>query len=285
VNEKPIQHVSDTAHWIAHYRALESARPDALFKDPLAQVLARARGQSISGSLGMSKVMGWSIALRTHIIDQYILDAIQDGVDTVVNLGAGLDTRPYRLKVPGELHWIEADFPQVIDFKEEHLKNETPLCNLRRVRLDLSNESERARFLSEINASARKVLVLTEGVIIYLTNQDVTSLGQALSAQNNFRFWITDYFSPHFMQLYKQGRIGRLLTDNVPFHFFPENWEGFFKQCGWSVKEMRYLSIEGQKLGRPAPTPKFYRFFLQFILPSSKREMVKKMTGYALLSR
>jgi O-methyltransferase involved in polyketide biosynthesis len=35
-----IENVSDTAFWIAHYRAVESARPDALFRDPLAALLA-----------------------------------------------------------------------------------------------------------------------------------------------------------------------------------------------------------------------------------------------------
>jgi methyltransferase (TIGR00027 family) len=285
VNEKPIQHVSDTAHWVAHYRAVESAKKDALFKDPLASVLAQARGQTISGRMGFSRVMGWSIALRTYIIDQFILGAIADGVDTVVNLGAGLDTRPYRLDVAPELRWIEADFPQVIDFKEQQLMGEKPRCNLRRVRLDLSNESERSRFLSEINSSSKKVLVLTEGVVIYLSNNDVASLGKALAAQNNFHYWITDYFSPFFMQMYRRGKMGRLLTDNIPFLFSPENWEEFFKNCGWSLKQMRYLTEEGDKLGRPAPTPPFYRFFLRFLLPAWRRNTVNRMTGYALLSR
>jgi methyltransferase (TIGR00027 family) len=283
--EKPIQHVSDTSHWIAHYRAIESAREDALFKDPLAAVLAQARGENISSRLGFSKPMGWSVAIRTFIIDQFILSAIADGVDAVVNLGAGLDTRPYRLDVPPQLKWIEADFPQVIDFKEQHLKTEKPRCELRRVRLDLSNETERGRFLAEINSSSRKVLVLTEGVVMYLTNEDAASLGKALAAQNNFHYWITDYLSSYFMKLYHQGHMGRLRTENIPFLFNPKNWTEFFKNTGWNLKEMRYLSIEGRKLGRPTPMPGYYRFFLRFFVPASKRETLKRMTGYALLSR
>jgi hypothetical protein len=155
MTEKPVQHVSDTAHWIAHYRALESARKDALFKDPLAAVLAQARGGEISGRLGFSKAMGWSVAIRTFVIDQFILNAVADGVDTVVNLGAGLDTRPYRLNVPAQLKWIEADFPQIIEFKEGHLKNEKPRCDLRRVRLDLSIFIRNQRVFSQSPRSHR----------------------------------------------------------------------------------------------------------------------------------
>jgi methyltransferase (TIGR00027 family) len=284
VNNKPIQNVSDTAHWIANYRAIESARKDALFKDPLAAVLAHARGKTISGRMGLSKIMGWSVSLRTFIIDGYIKNAIADGVDTVVNLGAGLDTRPYRLEVSPELKWIEVDFPQVLDFKEEHLKGEKPRCDLRRIRLDLSDTEARGKLLSEINATSKKVLVLTEGVIIYLTVEDVASLGEALASQSHFHFWIVDYFSPGFMNHYRQGRIGKLLENNVPFRFFPEKWEEFFKSNGWSLKEIRYLSEEGRKLGRPTPTPLFYRILLRF-MPSSQRNSLKRMTGYAVLSR
>jgi O-methyltransferase involved in polyketide biosynthesis len=44
MSNPPIRNVSDTARWAAHYRALESAREDALFLDPLAQRLAGDRG-------------------------------------------------------------------------------------------------------------------------------------------------------------------------------------------------------------------------------------------------
>ena len=71
-----------------------------------------------------SRYTGWSVVIRTHIIDSYIRELIQEGVDTIVNLGAGLDTRPYRLDLPPSLHWIEVDFPHMIQLKEDRLANE-----------------------------------------------------------------------------------------------------------------------------------------------------------------
>lgn len=41
-----ISHVSDTAHWVAVYRAMETERPDAIFRDPYARRLAGARGDA-----------------------------------------------------------------------------------------------------------------------------------------------------------------------------------------------------------------------------------------------
>ncbi len=43
----PIEHISDTARWVAVYRAMETARPDAIFRDPHARQLAGERGDHI----------------------------------------------------------------------------------------------------------------------------------------------------------------------------------------------------------------------------------------------
>jgi methyltransferase (TIGR00027 family) len=96
-----IENVSDTAFWIAHFRALESERPDALFHDPLARLLAGDRGKKIAEAMPVSFITAWIVAIRTCVIDDYIRWAIAQGVDTTLNLGAGLDTRPYRLDLPG----------------------------------------------------------------------------------------------------------------------------------------------------------------------------------------
>lgn len=87
-----IQDVSDTAVWVAHYRAKESQRTDALFHDPLASLLTGERGKMIASQMKGSRYTEWSVVIRTCIIDQYLLNLVAQGVDTVVNLGSGLDT-------------------------------------------------------------------------------------------------------------------------------------------------------------------------------------------------
>lgn len=106
MNDTPIAHVTDTAFWVATYRANESARPDALFHDPLAGKLAAARGRDIADRIADGQQVAWVVVLRTCIIDDYIREAIAAGCDTILNLGAGLDTRPYRLELPPSLRWV-----------------------------------------------------------------------------------------------------------------------------------------------------------------------------------
>ena len=109
--------VADTALWVAALRAHESQRKAPAFLDPLAGGLAGARGEAIARSFPNAAAVEWAVVLRTAALDRLIEEALAQGVDTVVNLGAGLDTRPYRLNLPKSLRWIEIDLPPLIDSK------------------------------------------------------------------------------------------------------------------------------------------------------------------------
>lgn len=93
---------------------MESARPDALFHDPLADRLAGDRGRAIVAAAPRAIRNGWWLVARTKVMDDVIIDAITDGCDRVLNLAAGLDTRPYRLDLPPDFPWIEADLPELL---------------------------------------------------------------------------------------------------------------------------------------------------------------------------
>jgi methyltransferase (TIGR00027 family) len=197
MSDSLIQDVSDTAFMVATYRAIETARPDALFRDPLAAKLSGEHGERIVEHLPSRARLGrWVIAIRTCIIDAFIETAIADGVDTILNLGAGLDTRPYRMRLPPSLRWIEVDYPKIIALKDSRLAGDTPSCRLERVKLDLADVAARRALLSGIAAQSAKVLVLTERVIPYLSTDEVGSLADDLKAQSTFRYWVIDYLSP-----------------------------------------------------------------------------------------
>src|SRR5260370_24247517 len=95
----PIHSISDTAHWVAYFRARESERPDALFHDPYAECSAGARGFRIANTLAEGSKYDWAWVARTYPFDMFLLREIWNWVDLVVNLAAGLVFRPYRLHV------------------------------------------------------------------------------------------------------------------------------------------------------------------------------------------
>ncbi|HEX4151761.1 MAG TPA: SAM-dependent methyltransferase [Steroidobacteraceae bacterium] len=281
----PLHDVSDTAFWIAYHRALESERPDALFHDPFAARLAGERGRRISEAMPTSRIVGWMVALRTRIIDDYITLAVRAGIDTVLCLGAGLDARPYRMALPPGLRWIEADYPHVIEYKEAVLRHETPRCRLERVKIDLAVEADRQALLERIDASSEAILILTEGVIPYLDNDEAASLAGALRSMRRARFWIVDYLSPQAVEFRRRRRVSRAMQ-NAPFKFAPGDWFAFFREHGWQVKEIRYYPEEGVRYSRPMPLAAMARLLLavsRLWMTERRRGEFRRFGGYALL--
>lgn len=279
-----IHDVSDTALWVAVYRAQESERPDALFKDPYAKMLAGEKGRAIAKSMSKaSRYTSWSVVIRTYIIDNYIQRLIAEGVDTIVNLGAGLDTRPYRMNLPAHLQWIEVDYPHMMQLKDEKLALEKPRCHLQRIKMDLAQRKDRLKLFAEINSRSQKVLILTEGVIPYLTEEQVAELAEDIYSQMHFTYWLLEYFSPKLYK-YMRSKQRQRLMKNAPMQFFPEDWGSFFAAKNWTVKEMRYLPEETAKVGRVPPLPLFARV-LRLFMSKKVQEATKKFSAYALLEK
>jgi methyltransferase (TIGR00027 family) len=278
-----IENVSDTAFWVAHHRGLEGERVDALFRDPLATVLAGERGRRIAESMPQPQMTTWALVIRTCIIDDFIREAIAKGADTILNLGAGLDTRPYRMDLPPSLAWIEVDYPAMITFKEERLAQEKPRCSLERITLDLADVEARRRMLAGLGTRGRKILVLTEGVVPYLTTEAVASLADDLRALESARWWIVDYFAPQVLRM--RARRMKHKMQNAPIKFAPDDWSGFFQAHGWQCAEMRYLADESDRLHGKMPLPlvALAYFALRQLFRPSQRDALRKYAGYALL--
>jgi methyltransferase (TIGR00027 family) len=268
-----INDVTDTAIWVAAYRAEESARKDALFKDPYAQLLIGSMGATLASRTQGSRYTAWSVVIRTCIIDKFILDLISKNIDTVINLGAGLDTRPYRLNLPSNLRWIEVDFPKIIDHKEEKLRDEIPKCHLERSKIDLSNAPERDLFFDKVSNESKNVLILTEGLVPYLSNEDVKSLAESLHQHKNFRYWVTEYYSPEILEFLRTPKRIKQMK-NAPFLFYPKNWFGFFNDAGWSEAETKYFGVESEKMGRTPPKDN-----------EANRKSVQYYLGYTIYDR
>jgi methyltransferase (TIGR00027 family) len=234
-----VQNISDTAKWVAVFRAEESERPDAVFHDPFARKLAGEKGEQIANAIGFGKDNSWSFVARTFLLDEFTMRHVREGYDMVLNLAAGLDARPYRMDLPSSLQWVEVDLPGIIEEKEKVLNHETPRCNLTRIKLDLANQKARMELLKKLNSQANKILVMTEGLIIYLTSEQVASFAADLSSQKNFKRWMFDMVSPALLKMIQEKMGPALGGSGAEFQFAPEEGEEFFLQYGWKSLESR----------------------------------------------
>jgi methyltransferase (TIGR00027 family) len=238
-NEPLVRNISDTARWAAVYRARETERPNPLFRDPYARRLAGARGEEIAKSIPFSEKASWAWVARTVLYDEFITEQIQQGVDMVVNIAAGLDSRPYRMALPPALRWVEVDLPGILDYKEEILRGEAPACSLERVRLDLSDGSARRELFAHLGRDAKNALIITEGLLIYLTEKQVGSLARDLAETPGFERWVLDLSSPGLMRLSQKNMGPQLSASGAKFQFAPAEGPGFFSPFGWNDVDIR----------------------------------------------
>jgi methyltransferase (TIGR00027 family) len=274
-----IRNISDTARWAAFYRAMESERPDAVFRDPLARRLSGERGEQIATAMPLHDKHTWSWITRTHLFDQFITEQVAQGVDLVLNLAAGLDARPYRMPLPPSLRWVEVDLPELLDYKDEALEGEKPVCKLERIRLDLANVDARRDLFDRLGRDARKALVITEGLIIYFTRDEVAALAQDLRRPPGLQRWVTEVASPGLLAMLQKNLGGPLGQGGAALKFGPEEGPGFFGPLGWKAVDVRSLLKTAARLKRLSP---FMR--LMALLPESKgRQGNRPWSGVCLL--
>ena len=248
--ERLVENISDTAKWVAIFRADESERPDAIFHDPFARKMAGKKGEEIANAVEFSRQNSWSFVARTYLFDKYISEHVAHGYDMVINLAAGLDSRPYRMQLPSSLQWIEVDLPGILSEKEKILANDKPNCELRRVPLDLSNKAERLTLFKQLNGETDKALIVSEGLMIYLTAEQAASLASDLSEQKNLKRWLFDMASPGLLTLAQEKMGSFLKGGNAVFQFAPEEGEAFFLKYGWKSLESKSMLKTAAELNR-----------------------------------
>jgi methyltransferase (TIGR00027 family) len=281
--ESHIENVSDTARWVAMYRAIETDRRDALFRDPYARRLAAERGERIARTLPGFRGGVWPMVTRTCVIDEMIVRAVErDGADTVVNLAAGLDARPWRMALPRSLRWYDVDLPGILGYKVEALRGETLACVYVPVALDLTLARERRALFARIGAGSRHALVLSEGLLVYLADEEVSSLAADLHAVPSFRWWILDLISRRLLPML-QKRWGSSL-ESAPLRFAPPEGTRFFEKSGWREDEFRSTFEEAQRLKRAPRAAWLWRLLSRFA-PPERREAVRRMGGIVRMRR
>ena len=281
----PIRHISDTARWVAYYRAMETERPDALFVDPWARRLAGAKGEEIVRTLKHGQASAWAMIVRTAIFDEIILRVIQrERVDLVVNLAAGLDTRPFRLGLPPALRWVDVDLPDILAYKSETLAGVAPRCVYEAITTDLTNAAARQALFAQLGASAERALIVTEGLLVYLLPEQVATLADDLHAQPSFRWWLIDIASP-WLKKFMERTWGKTLdAGNSQMHFFPPDGTAFFAPHGWREAEYRSTVEESRRLRREMKLAWVWRLMSVFASAERRAEQ-RKVSGAALLER
>ena len=230
----------DTAYLIAAIRAAESIRPGSVLHDPYSAELCGSRGPELLESLPSLPGDRWPVIARTWATDQFVAGLLEGGVRTVLDIGAGLSTRPWRLTGPTAeaATWIEVDSEHFLWTKYGDWSR---LCRwgLRKTQFWACSDVFDDPFLARLQPARTPgpVLAVTEGLLAYSNHCDVKLLALRLASQPSIRWWIADFASPASFRLFSKTALGRLMRrSGLPFRFSPEEGvRAFVKSCGWET--------------------------------------------------
>ncbi len=279
--DNPIRNVSDTALWVAIYRAMESERSDALFVDPYARRLGGARGEAIVRALPRGASMSWAVVVRSAVMDEIVMRCVQEGATTVLNLAAGLDARPYRLALPPSVRWLHVDLPDMVEYFREHMAGETARCKLELIAADLREPAARREVFARA-AGTGPVLVITEGLLLYLEAGQVANLARELRDIAGMRWWLTDLATPKLLKLLEKHWAPTLRDGNAPMQFGPAESTAFFTPYGWREAEFRSTWDESLRLKRTLQGAWMWQL-LSLLQSKRQQEEGRRMSGVALL--
>jgi methyltransferase (TIGR00027 family) len=184
---------SRTAEYNAAFRAMESARPASqrVLHDPYShrllppglRLLRRlAAVPGVGQGLTTYVDRRWpgmrsSVVARTRLIDDWLSDAVRDGIEQVVMLGAGLDTRAWRLPALARATVYEVDHPSTSQAKQSRLATwDADLRRVRFVQVDFDRESFVDRLVQAGFDDSQKAAVVWDGVTNYLQPEAVDAV-------------------------------------------------------------------------------------------------------------
>ena len=252
-----------TAVGVARVRALETAREDPLFRDPLALAFATAGGLGPDSPrpepvdeadrrrrLGVT----FSIIIRTRFLDDLLDQAAAAGVRQVVLLGAGMDSRAFRMDWPEGTRLFEVDTAEPLDFKASVLREEraVPRCERITVPVDL-REDWPAALAAAGHDRTLPTAWIAEGLLIYLPEEAVERLVGLIGEQSapGSRMGLT---------LGSRGVVSRFAADALPgtaasmwVSEMPDDPVAWLAAHGWAAAA-HTLRDRAAAYGRPLTT-------------------------------
>ena len=192
--------VSRTAFYCCGVRALDARAPRPVCGDYLAQRFMDDEAWAAWEPFRQIKPANASNVARHRIIDDLLMTRLAaDRTQRVVTIGAGFDTRPYRLRGG---RWQEWDEPLLMGYKEERLPASEAPNPLERHAIDFSTESLAERL--KAHATDEPVTVVVEGVMMYLTPEQAIGLLRAIRGTFERVTFICDLMTYAFFRRYGQ---------------------------------------------------------------------------------
>ena len=183
---------SATALEVAAYRAIGARHPDPAVRngDHLAErllgpaeraILVEGGAEAVVKALDMNTDAAWAslgnrsvfargVHIRTRHIDDVLGDSLAAGIDQIVLLGAGLDSRAYRFDALRRMRVFELDLPQTQEYKKGRVRDVLGSLpgHVLYVPIDFTTQDLAAVLDGAGYDATKKTLFIWEGVSMYI---------------------------------------------------------------------------------------------------------------------
>lgn len=208
--------VPETMLQTVYARAKETKRSNGVIRDDKAVELIKKINYDFSLA-DKDKTMSSGVIARTIVLDRLVGDFLKKNPNAlIVNIACGLDTRCYRLD-NGKFRWYNLDLPETIAVREKLLKEEGRISQVAMSAMDDWGEVIE-------NDGERPVLIIIEGLTMYLSEADVKRIFEVISKRFAHAEVLVETMSPFVVKNIKEKSI-----------------EGSKAKFSWGVKNEKEL--------------------------------------------
>ncbi len=266
--------ISNTAYYCCGVRMLDAEHPRSLCNDHFAKRFMDARGLQIFAPFRSETLPNISNTVRCRIIDEAIRSQISAHSESlIISIGAGFDSRPYRLQGG---NWVEIDEPQIIAIKNEKLPIDECANKLKRISIDFSTETLTEKLAAQ--SQYQNIIIVIEGVLMYLENDAIEVTINQMQTLFPKHILLCDLMTKKMFDQFAQSVHNKLVEAGARFTARPDNPAAMFTQHGYvelactpMFKRASELGVLWDRAKIPAPIAK-----LLF------HTIMKNINGYAV---
>ncbi|MES9945130.1 MAG: class I SAM-dependent methyltransferase [Candidatus Thiodiazotropha sp.] len=266
--------ISNTAYYCCGIRMEDARKNRSICKDVYAERFMDERGKQIFEPFKSEKMPNISNIVRCRLIDDYLATELAENNKlTIITVGAGFDTRPYRSK--GGI-WIEIDEPQIINYKNERLPVQECSNPLSRISIDFTHDSLSEKLREE--SSENLTVIIIEGVFMYLEPEAIRKTICSIQGVFPRHVLYCDLMTKRFFTKFAQSVHSKLVASGGRFTERPDFPEKIFFEHDYKEIERIPMFKRAGELGLLWDEVKIPKFVSWLMLNLFARDL----NGYAV---
>ena len=266
--------ISNTAYYCCGVRMDDADMPNSVCNDRYAQRLMDEHGRRVYEPFKSERMPNISNITRCRIIDDMLAGALRaNRLTTVISIGAGFDTRSFRLDGG---RWIEVDEAPIVNLKNERLPVAESPNELARIPIEFATES----LIDKLSGtgSDQPIVIVIEGVFMYLEPAAIESTVKQVQRLFPKHTLLCDLMSKRFFERFGAGVHAKLVAAGAHFAARPEDPVQIFRDNGYVESACIPTFARAAELGvlwERARIPRPIAWLLGHVL-------VKDLHGYAV---